>query len=165
MTAKEKQYVEKLKELITVLKLQLDIMTDNKNTDVPQYIRLFKLNIELELEIAELEKQIEQEQESGKSAEEKVKCIDCKMDFPIMETYFNWDTGARRCWTCQVSFLEQQTAKYRELVGVQDEFLNAYGKEMARMVGTEYAPANYIIPSNVVKITMRIKQLKKELGI
>jgi hypothetical protein len=38
--------------------------------------------------------------------EDKVKCISCKMDFPIMETYFNWDTGARRCWTCQVAYLE-----------------------------------------------------------
>jgi hypothetical protein len=37
---------------------------------------------------------------------EKAKCVSCKIDFPIMETYFNWDTGARRCWTCQVAYLE-----------------------------------------------------------
>jgi len=38
--------------------------------------------------------------------EEIEKCCDCKMNFPNSQTYFNWDTGARRCWTCQVAYLE-----------------------------------------------------------
>ena len=50
---------------------------------------------------------------AGQESTDKEKCFDCKMDFPIMETYFNWDTGARRCWTCQVSYLENVIKQLR----------------------------------------------------
>jgi hypothetical protein len=72
MTNLEKQYVEKLKELVTILKLQLDIMTDNKNTDVPQYIRLFNLNIEVETEIAKFEQQITEEEKTVSDEEKEL---------------------------------------------------------------------------------------------
>ena len=63
-----------------------------------------------------------------KKLTEIVECSDCKMVFSIMETYFNWNSGARRCWTCQVSYLEQQCQKQDELIKVQNELINFYAQ-------------------------------------
>ncbi|HUX60927.1 MAG TPA: hypothetical protein VMV32_06420 [Ignavibacteriaceae bacterium] len=86
MTNLEKRYVEKLKELIIVLKQQLDIMADNKNTDVIKYIGLLNLNNELQQEIASLEQQIEQEKDKIFSRELTIEEIE-----EIKNSKYNWD--------------------------------------------------------------------------
>jgi hypothetical protein len=55
---------------------------------------------------------------------EEVKCVSCKMDFPIMETYFNWDTGARRCWTCQVAYLENVIKQIEKRMPTEEEIIS-----------------------------------------
>ena len=82
-------------------------------------------------------------------SETKVECSDCKMVFPIMETYFNWNTGARRCWTCQVSYLEQQCQKRDEIIKVMYELLE------------EIYHGGFLDDRN--PLLKKIEQLKKEL--
>jgi hypothetical protein len=57
MTTTEKQLIEKLKELANIRKKELDILADNDNSNVIEFIGLKRLELELEQSISALESQ------------------------------------------------------------------------------------------------------------
>lgn len=58
-------------------------------------------------------------------SEETVFCKDCEKSFIEDATVFNWDTGARRCFRCQVEYLESQLKQ-----GYPKEFLFFIAKQI-----------------------------------